>query len=96
MNGKQYVREIVQIAPLRMRQATCSQEHVVQLTRSFIRESRDYLKKNLGVPNCCACVSKPIVAKIERVTSITSVARDSIKELWKTEEMDQCQSIAKN
>ena len=40
-NGKQYVREIVQIASLRMKQAKSSQELVVVLTRSMIRESRD-------------------------------------------------------
>ena len=35
----------------------------------------------------CLC-SKTFVATIERVTSTNSVARDSIKELWKTVEMD--------
>ena len=94
-NGKQYFRATVQIASLRMQQATSSQEHVVLLTRSMIRESRDYLKKNSGVPKCCACLAKPIVATIERVTSTISVARDSIKEFWKTVEIDQCQSIAR-
>ena len=92
-NRKQYVRKIVQIASLRMQQATSSQEHVVLLTGSMIRESWDCLKKNSGVPKCCACVAKPIVATIERVTSTNSVARDSIKELWKTVEVDPCQSI---
>ena len=94
-NGKQYVRKIVQIASLRLQRATSPQQHVVLLTRSMIRESRDCLKNNLGVPNCCACVAKPIVATIERVTSTNSVAGDSIRELWKTVEMDRCQSIAK-
>ena len=94
-NGKQYVREIVQIGSQRMQQAFSSQEHVVLLTRSMIRDSRDCLKKNSGVPKGCACVEKPIVATIERVTSKISVARDSIKELWKTMEMDPCQSIGK-
>ena len=27
------------------------------LTRSMLRESRDCLKKNSGVPKCCACVA---------------------------------------
>ena len=73
-----------------------SQEHVVLLTRSMIRESRDCLKKNSGVPKCCDCVAKPIVARIEKVRSTTSVARDSIKELWKTVEIvGPCQSIEK-
>ena len=63
-------------------------------SRKTIRESRDYLKKNSGVRKGCACVAKPIVATIERVTSETSVASDSIKELWKTVEKDPCQGIA--
>ena len=78
-----------------MQQATSSQELVVVLTRSMIRESGDCLKKNSGVPKCCACVAKPIVATMKRVTSTNSVARDSIKELWKTVEMDPCQGIEK-
>ena len=78
-----------------MQQATSSQEHAVLLTRSMIRESRDCLKKNSSVPNCCPCVAKLSVATIERVASTNSVARDSIKELWKIVEMDPCQSIAK-
>ena len=78
-----------------MQRATSSEEHVVLLTRSMIRESRDCLKKNSGVPKCCACVAKPVVATIGRVTSANSVARDSIKELCKTVEMDPCQSIEK-
>ena len=94
-NGKQYVREIIQTVSLRMQRATSSQEHIVVLTRSTIRENRGCLKKNSGVPKCCACVAKPIVATIERVTSTNSVAKDSIKELWKTVEMGPCQSIGK-
>ena len=92
MGSNKFAR-IVQIASLRMHRATSSRKHVVLLTRSMIRKSRDCLKKNSGVPKCCVCVAKPIVATIERVTSTTSVARDSIKELWKTVEMDPCQSI---
>ena len=94
-NGKQYVRDIAQIASPRRQRATSSQEHVVLLTRSIIGENRDCLKKNSGVTKCCACVAKHIVATIERVTSTNSVARDSIKELWKTVEMDPCQNIEK-
>ena len=71
-----------------MQWATSSQEHVVVLTRSMIRESRDCLKKNSGVPKCCACVAKPIVATIARVTRGNAVVRDLTKELWKTVEMD--------
>ena len=55
----------------------------VMPTRNIIRESRDCLKKSLDVQKCCACVAKPIVATIERVTSTNSVAWDSIKEPWK-------------
>ena len=78
-----------------MQRATSSQEHAVMLTRSMIRESRDCLKKNSGVPKCFACVATPIVATIERVTSTSSLARDSMKELWKTVEMGPCQNIGK-
>ena len=95
MNRKHYVREIVQIASLRMQRAASSQEHVALLTRSMKRENRDCLKKSSEDPKCCACVAKPIDALIERVTSTNSVARDSIKELWKTVWMDPCQSIEK-
>ena len=66
---KQYVRKVVQTASLRMQRTTSSQKHVVLLTRSMIRKNRDCLKKNSGVPKCCACVAKLIVATIERVTS---------------------------
>ena len=94
-NGMQHVGEIAQIASLRTQRATSSHEHVVVQTRSMIRESRDCLKKNSGVPECCACVAKPIVATIEKVTSTNSVARESIKELSKTVEMGPCQSNGK-
>ena len=87
-NRKQYFREIVQIASLRMQQATSSQEHVVLLTRSMIRESRDYLKKISGVSKICSRLKEPVVATIERVTSSNSVEGDSLKQLWKTVEMD--------
>ena len=50
-------------------------------TRDMIRENQDDLKESLDVQKCCACVAKPIVATIKRVTSTNSVARDSIKEL---------------
>ena len=93
-NGKKYVREIVQIASLRMQRATSYQEHVVLLTRSRIRDKQSCLKKNSGVPRSCACVAKPNVATIERVISTNSVAGNSIKELWKPVEMvGPCQGI---
>ena len=55
-----------------------SSELAVISTRNMIRESRDSSRKKTCVRNCCACVAKPIVATIERVTSTNSVARDSI------------------
>ena len=94
-NGKRYVCEIVQTASLPMQRANSSQEHVVLLTRSMIRENQDCLKKNSGVQKCCACVARPIAATIQRVTSTHSEARDAIKELWKNVEMDPCQSLEK-
>ena len=70
-----------------------SPELAVMCTRNMTRESRDCLKKNSGVPNCCACVAKPTVATIERVTSTNSAAKDSTKDHWKTVAMVHCQSI---
>ena len=58
-----------------------SPELAVMPTRKMIKENRDYLEKSLDVQKCCTCVAKPIVATIERVTSTSSLARDSIKEL---------------
>ena len=46
-----------------------SPEPAVLPTRNMIRESRDYLKKSFVVQKCGACVAKPIVARIKRVTS---------------------------
>ena len=58
-----------------------SPELSVMLTRNMIKESRDFLKKILGVQKSGACVAKPIVSTIERVTSTPPVARDSNKVL---------------
>ena len=58
-----------------------SPELAVRPTRKMIRGSQDYLKESLDVQKRCACVAKPIVATIERVTSTNSVAMDSLKEL---------------
>ena len=80
---------------LRMQPTIFSPELDVMPTRNMIRESRDFLKKSLDVQKCCACVATPPVATIERVTCTNIAAGDSIKELWKTVEMDPCQSIAK-
>ena len=78
-----------------MQQKFFSQEHDALLTKSKVIESQGFLKKKLGVQKCCVCEAKPIVATIETVTSTISLARDSMKELWKTVEIDPCQSIAK-
>ena len=51
-----------------------SPELAVLPKTNMIRENRDYLKKSLNVKKCRACVAKPIVAAIERVTSTNSVA----------------------
>ena len=82
-----------------MQQVTSSQEHVVLLTRSMIRESRDYLKKNSGVRKCCACVAKPIVATIETVTSTNSVARvlkENSGRLWRWTHDKVSQSVRRD
>ena len=65
------------------------------LRRNMIRKKRDFLKENSGVQKRCACVAKPFVVAIERVTSTNSVGGDLIKELWKTVDMGPCQSVPK-
>ena len=69
LNGTNYVREIVQIASLRMQQAIFPPELAVVLTRNMKRENRAYCKKKSGVQKCCVCVAKSIVATIERAAS---------------------------
>ena len=69
---------------------TCCNAH-----KKHGKENWDYIKKSLDVQKCCACVAKPIIATIERIAITNSVAKDSMKVLWKTVEMDPCQSIAK-
>ena len=69
----------------------CSPELAVMSTRNMIRESQFSTKKSLDVQKCCVSVAKHIVVTINRLISTNSVARDSIKELWKTVEMDPCQ-----
>ena len=73
-----------------------SPELAVISTRSLIRESRVSSKKSLDVQNFCVSVAKHIVAMINRLTSTSLAAKDSIKEHWKTVAMDQCQSIEKS
>ena len=72
-----------------------SPEIAVMSTRNMMRESRVSSEKSLDEQKFCVYVAKHIVVKINRLTGTNSVARDSIKELWKTVEMDPCQSIAK-
>ena len=95
LNGTIYILKFALITLLQMQPTIFSPELAVMPTRNMKRESRDYLKKSLDVQKCCAFVAKHIVATIERVTSTSSEARDSIKELEKTVEMDPCKSIAK-
>ena len=80
MNGIIYVLKTALITLLRLKPTIFSPELAVIPTKIMIRQNWDYLKKRLDVQECCACVAKPIVAKIERVTSTNSVARDTIKE----------------
>ena len=94
LKGTIYVQKIALITLLRMQRTIFSSKLAILPTRNMIRKSRVFLLKNSGVQNCCVCVAKPIFATIEKVTSTNSVAGDSIKELWKTVEMDQCESIA--
>ena len=52
-------------------------------------------KKSLDVQKCFVSVAKHIVVMINRLTSTSLAAKDSIKEYWKTVAMDRCQSIEK-
>ena len=73
-----------------------SPELAVISTRSMIRESRVSSKKILDIQKCCVSVAKHIVVMINRLTSTSLAAKDSMKEPWKTLAMDQCQSIEKS
>ena len=66
-------------------------ELAVMPARNMIRESRDYLKKNLDVQKCCPCVAKPIVATIERVTSTNTNTR----RLWRWTHVKVSQSVTR-
>ena len=73
-----------------------STELAVMSTRNMIAESRVSSKKSLDVQNSCVFVAKHIVVLINRLTSTSLAAKDSIKEQWKSVAMvDQCQKIAK-
>ena len=84
------------ITLLRMLPTIFSPELAVISTRSKIRESRVSSKKSLDVQKCCVSVAKHIVVMINRLTSTSLAAKDSIKEHWKTVAMDHCQSIEKS
>ena len=74
-----------------IRSRDCTDSLTAKATGNFLRRTcciahkkhgkrgRDCLKRNSSVLKGCACVAKPIVATIERVTSTNSVARDTIK-----------------
>ena len=72
-----------------------SPELAVMPTRSMIRESHVSSKKSVDMQKCCVFLVNYIVVMINRLTSTSLAAKDSIKEHWKTVAMDQCQSIAK-
>ena len=64
-------------------------------TRSMIRESRVSSKKSLDVQKRCVSVAKHVVVMINRLTSTSLAAKDSIKEYLKTVAMNQFQNIEK-
>ena len=64
-------------------------------TTNMIGESRASSKESLDVQKCCVSVSKHIVVMISILTNTSLAANDSIKELFKTVDLDQCQIIAK-
>ena len=96
LNGTSYVLKIESLTLMRMQPTIFSAEIAVISTRSMIRESRVSSKKSLDVHKCCVSVAKHIVVMINRLTSTSLAAKDSIKEHWKTVAMDQWQSIAKS
>ena len=69
----------------------------VMSPRNMIKESQVFSKENLDVQKCCISVAKHIVVMINRLTSTSLAAKDSIKEHWKSVAMVvQWQSIAKS
>ena len=60
-----------------------SPELAVMSTRNMIRESRVSSKKTLDVKKCGVAVAKHNVVMINRLTSTSLGAKDSIKEHWK-------------
>ena len=94
LNGTSYVLKIALITSQRKQPAIFSPELAVMPTRSMIRENGAPSKKSLDVQKCRVSVAKHIVVMINRLTSTSLAAKDSIKELWKTVAMDQCQHTA--
>ena len=95
--GASYVLKIAMITLLQTHPTMFSPEVAVMPTRNTIRENRISSKKSLGVQKCCVSVAKHIVVMINRLTSTSLAAKDSIKEHWKSVAMvDQWQVIAKS
>ena len=68
-----------------------SPELALLSTRNMIRGSHVSSKKSLGVQKCFVSVAKHTVNMINRLTSTSLAAKDSIKELWKSVAMvNQC------
>ena len=96
LNGTSYVLKVGLITLLQMLPTIFFPELAVMPTRSMISESRDSSEKSLDVQKCCDSVAKHIVVMINRLTSTSLAAKDSIKKHWKSmATVDQCQSIAK-
>ena len=76
---------------LRMQPTVFAPELAVMSTKNMIRGSQVSSKKNLGVQKCCVSVAKHIVVMINRLTSTSLAAKDSIKEHWKSVAIvDEC------
>ena len=97
LTGISYVLKTVLMTLLRMLLTIFSQEFAVLTTKNMIRERQASSKKRLDVQKCCVSLEKHIVVMINRLTSTSLAAKDSIKEHWKSVAMvDQCQKIAKS
>ena len=97
LNGTNYVLKFAVITLLRMLPPIFSPELAVMSTRNTIRESQASSKKSLDVQKCYSSVSKHIVVMINRLTSTSLAAKDSMKKHWKRVAIvDQRQSIVKS
>ena len=95
LNRTSYVLKIAIMTLLRMLLTTFSRELAVMSTRSMIRGSWVSSKKSLDVQKFCVSLAKHFVVMINRLTSSSLAAKDSIEEQWKTVAMVQCQGIEK-